>query len=138
MRIEGWAKRLKAVVELHRDLPGQWGVSDCWILSCEAYQAVTGEVLAPDLRDYHSEAGGYRLFARHGFGTVGAALAAHLPAVPPLMAQRGDLGTITRGGVESCGVLTALGLAVKTLYTDGSAVLEYHPVTAMTAAFKVG
>ncbi|MDF1606948.1 hypothetical protein PZ897_02025 [Hoeflea sp. YIM 152468] len=137
MRIDGWEKCLKAIVERHRDLPGQWGVSDCWMLAVEAHEAVTGKKLAPKLRRYKTEKAGYKLFAKHGFTTVGEALAAHLPECPALMAQRGDLGLIERGGLESCGVVTSLGLAVKTLYDDGSSVLEYHPVTAMTRAFKV-
>tara|TARA_R100000655_G_scaffold3535_1_gene12263 strand:+ start:385 stop:801 length:417 start_codon:yes stop_codon:yes gene_type:complete len=137
MRIEGWEKRLKQVVERHRGIPGQWGVSDCWTLATDAHEAVTGEVLAPQLRRYKSEAGGYKLFAKHGFTTVGEALAAHLPGCPVLMAQRGDLGVIERGGVESCGVVTSTGVAVKTLYDDGTSQLEFHPVTSLIRAFKV-
>ncbi|MGJ8570422.1 MAG: DUF6950 family protein [Hoeflea sp.] len=137
MRVGGWEKRLKAAVERHRDLPGQWDVSDCWVLARDACKAVTGKDLAPHLRGYKTEKAGYRLFARHGFKTVGEALAAHLPECPVLMAQRGDLGVVERGGLESCGVVTATGVAVKTLYDDGTAQLEYHPVTALTRAFKV-
>jgi hypothetical protein len=142
VRVEGWEKRLKQTVERHRDLPGEWGVSDCWILAMDAHEAVTGKRLAPKLRRYATEAGGYKLFARHGFRTVGEALSAHLPDCPVLMAQRGDLGVIERAGrngelVESCGVVTAIGVAVKTLYDDGTSRLEYHPVTSLTRAFKV-
>jgi len=137
VRIEGWEKALKLAVEKHRDLPGQWGVSDCWTLATDAHEAVTGKKLAPKLRRYRTEAAGYRLFARHGFKTVGEALAAHLPDCPVLMAQRGDLGVIMRSGLESCGVVTSIGVAVKTLYDDGTSSLEYHPVTALTRAFKV-
>lgn len=142
MRIEGWEKALKLAVEKHRDLPGQWGISDCWMLATDAHEAVTGEILAPKLRGYKTEAAGYKLFARHGFKTVGEALAAHLPSCPVLMAQRGDLGVIERANnkgdmVESCGVVTSIGVAVKTLYDDGTSQLEYHPITALTRAFKV-
>lgn len=143
MRIEGWEKALKLTIEHHAANPGEWGVSDCWMLAADSYEAVTGEKLAPRLRGYSSEKAGYRLFSKHGFSCVGDALAAHLPACPVLMAQRGDLGVIVRDGadgkpVESCGVVTALGLAVKTIYDNGASRLEYHPVTKMTRAFKVG
>jgi hypothetical protein len=137
MRVAGWEKRLKAAVERHRDMTGAWDVSDCWVLAKDAYKAVTGEDLAPHLSGYKTEAAGYKLFARHGFRTVGEALAAHLPECPVLMAQRGDLGVIKRGGLESCGVVTSNGVAVKTLYDDGSSRLEYHQVTALTRAFRV-
>jgi len=133
MRVNGWEKALKLTVERHASLPGAWGQSDCWMLAVDAYQAVTGEKLAPKLRGYKTEAGGYKLFAKHGFKTVGAALAAHLPAVPTLMAQRGDLGVIERRGIESCGVVTTIGVAVKT-----EAGLTYLPVTELKRAFKVG
>lgn len=137
MRVDGWEKRLKSTVERHRDMDGAWGKSECWVLAQDTYRAVTGEDLAPHLSGYKSEAGGYKLFARHGFKSVGEALAAYLPECPVLMVQRGDLGVIERGGLESCGVVMSTGLAVKTLYDDGSARLEFHPVTALTRAFKV-
>lgn len=137
MRVQGWEKALRQTVERHASLPGAWGVSDCWMLAVDAHEAVTGEKLAPKLRRYRTEKAGYRLFAKHGFKTVGEALAAHLPDCPVLMAGRGDLGVIVRNGVESCGVVTSIGVAVKTLYDDGTARLEYLPVTALTRAFKV-
>lgn len=137
-----WERRLNAVVEKHRDLPGEWGVSDCWMLAVEAHEAVTGAGLLPKLRRYKSEKAGYRLFAKHGFATVGEALASVLPEIGRLSAGRGDLGTIERDGVESCGVVTAVGVAVKTLYGSDAggivaAQLEYHPLSSLTRAFKV-
>ncbi|MBC7280042.1 hypothetical protein [Hoeflea sp.] len=137
MRIEGWEKTLNAVLERHRDMPGVWGVSDCWMPAMEAYEAVTGKILAPELRGYTTEREGYRLFARHGFRSVGEALAAHLPECPVLMAGRGDLGVVERIGpdgdpVESCCVVTAIGVAVKT-----EAGLAYLPVTSLKRAFRV-
>lgn len=137
-----WERRLNAVIERHRDAPGEWGVSDCFMLSVEAHEAVTGVKLLPNLRRYRSEKAGYRLFAKHGFTAVGEALASVLEPCGRLSAMRGDLGTIERDGIESCGVVTAMGLAVKTLYGHGntitSARLEYHPVTSITRAFRVG
>ena len=131
----GVLKTLKDVVHFYntRDVPGEWGVSDCWMLACDAYEAVTGGALAPDLRGYDSEKTGYRLFARHGFTTVGEALAAHLPEIPRLMAGRGDLCVVERNGVESCGVVTSIGVAVKT--EEG---LAHLPVTDIKTAFRVG
>lgn len=137
MRIEGWEKRLKAAVERHRDLDGAWGVSDCWILATDAHEAVTGKRLAPELRRYATEAAGYKLFARHGFKTVGEALAAHLPECPVLMAQRGDLGVVERNGIEACAVVTSIGVVVKVVGEDEEHRLECLPITALKRAFKV-
>lgn len=142
-RLPDWDRRLALVTEKHMRLPGEWGVSDCWMASMDAYEAVTGERLLPRLQRYKTEAGGYRAFQRAGFETVEDALASALvPVDGPLLAQRGDLATIERGGLISCGFITDQGLAVKTLYGEGKAItraaLEIHPVTAIRCAFKVG
>lgn len=141
-RLPDWDRRLPRVIEQHRDADGAWGTSDCWMLAMDAVEAVTGERVLPALRRYRSEAGGYRLFAKHGYATVEEALASAFPSVGILSAQRGDLGTIERDGVISCGVFDADGLAVKTLFGDGKTVarseLRHFPVTQARAAFKVG
>ncbi|MAZ85873.1 MAG: hypothetical protein CML31_05625 [Rhizobiales bacterium] len=127
-----WEKRLNGVLETYRDLPGDWGVSDCWIMATDAYLAVTGETLLPELRQYRSEKAGYRLFAKHGFTTVGQALASELEAVNRLKAKRGDLCTIERDSVEACGVIMARGVAVKSLTG-----LDFYPLTEIKQAFRV-
>jgi len=138
-----WEARLNAALEKHRDLAGAWGFSDCWVMEQDAYFAVTGEKLLPHLSGYKTERGGYKLFAKSGFVTVEQALESVLPSVPPLMAQRGDLAVIEREGVLSCGVVTAIGVAVKTIYGDAEtqiishAALEYHPITKIKSAFRV-
>ncbi|QKV17861.1 DUF6950 family protein [Oricola thermophila] len=141
MRRMDWEARLKAVIAKHIAAPGKWGRSDCWCMACDAYKAVTGKALLPHLRKYSSEAGGYRLFKKHGFSTVGEALASVLPEVNRLSAMRGDLATIIRDGVESCGVVTSRGLEVKTLYGEGRTIthsaVEVYPVTAINKAFRV-
>lgn len=144
MRRADWEMRVHEVIERHRAASGDWGVSDCWILSAEAFHAQTGAELLPDLRGYRSERAGYRLFAKHGFASVGEALAFALPAVGRYQARRGDLAVIERNGLESCGVITAMGLAVKTLYGDEisgricRAPLEFHSLDVIKRAFLVG
>lgn len=138
-----WERRLNRAVQKHAEMDGQWGKSDCWSLGCDAFRAVTGRALLPHLRRYYSEKSGYRLFRKHGFETVGEALASVLPVRSRLSAMRGDLATIMREGVESCGAVTSLGLAVKTIYGDPEtatitrAAVEYFPVTDIHRAFRV-
>lgn len=123
-------------------LPGEWGVSDCWMLTMDAIEAVTGEPVLKHLRRYKTEVGGYRLFAKHGFTTVEEALASALQPVGRLSAQRGDVGVIERDGLISSGVFDAEGFVVKTLYGEGRTVthsdIRHFPITAVKAAFKVG
>lgn len=137
MRVPFWEKNLAMVLEHHAQVDGLWGVSDCWMLAMDAVEAVTGNRVLPHLTGYRSEKAGFRLFAKHGFVTVGEALASAFEDVPPFQAMRGDLGVIVRDGVESCGVFTAQGLAVKTLYDDGTSRLEWHRVGDVRRAFRV-
>src|SRR5690606_14225916 len=106
-RVPGWDRALPLVIERHMALPGAWGVSDCWTLTMEAIEAVTGERILPHLRRYRTEAGGYRLFAKHGFTTVEEALASVLKPVGRLSPQRGDVGVIERDGLISAGEIDA-------------------------------
>lgn len=141
-RVSGWDRALPLVIERHMALPGEWGVSDCWTLTMDAIEAVTGERVLKHLRRYKTEAGGYRLFAKHGFTTVEEALASVLQPVGRLSAQRGDVGVIERDGLISSGVFDAEGFVVKTLYGEGKTVthsdIRHFPITAVKAVFKVG
>lgn len=141
-RVPGWDRALPLVIERHMALPGEWGVSDCWMLTMDAIEAVTGERVLKHLRRYRTEAGGYRLFTKHGLSTLDEALATALAPVGPLSAQRGDVGVIERAGQLSAGVFDAEGFVVKTLYGEGKTVthsdVRHYPITAVKAAFKVG
>jgi hypothetical protein len=137
MRLADWEANLLAVLAHHASQPGAWGKSDCWMMTMEAVEAMTGEKVLPKLRGYKTEAAGYKLFAKHGFTTVQQALEAAFPAVPALMAHRGDSACVARPAGISCGIVTAAGIAVRTLHDDGSATIDYLPITAACAAFKV-
>lgn len=136
-----WEAKLHDVIERHATMEGAWGKSDCFIMAVEAHKAVTGKALLPKLRRYKTEAGGYRLFKKHGFSDVGEALASVLEVQAPLLAKRGELVTVERQGLLSCGVVVAGGIAVKTLYeaTDGSTKgqMDIVPASYVKQAFKV-
>lgn len=149
MRHPEWEGRLNAAVAKHQTLPGAWGVSDCWTLTTDAIEAVTGERILPDLAAYKSEAAGYRVFAKAGFSTVADALASALPPVSIMLAQRGDVGVIERDGVISSGVFTSAGFAVRTIYGSTQIVagkkveviaghdLQFFSASAVSQAFQV-
>lgn len=146
-----WEERLNDVVAKHQAMPGEWGKSDCWIMTMDAIEAVTGERILPHLQSYCSESEGYKVFRKAGFKeTVEEALAESLgEPIAPVMAQRGDVGVIERGDRVSCGVFTSVGFAVRTIYghverPNGKRVevttgydIQFLPVTAVARAYKV-
>lgn len=133
MRQTDWVRRLNIVVAKHIALPGEWGVSDCYIIPDDAVEAVTGAVMYPDARSYSSEAGAAKQLRRHGFQTVADAFAGRFPEISPSLAQRGDIGVIERDGACSGGVFTAAGFMTR---PHGGAV-EFIPVTMVARAFQV-
>lgn len=132
-RLSGWEKRLNAVVAAHQALPGDWGVSDCFIIPDDAVEAVTGEKMYPDARGYKTEAGAAKQLRKRGFDNVRQAFAAKLDEIPVAMAQRGDIGVIERDGAFSGGVFTAIGFMTR----SHSGPVEFVPIDRVTAAFKV-
>lgn len=133
MRIDGWEKRLNAVVAKHQLLPSEWGVSDCYVLPDDAVEAVTGTRMYPKARGYKTEAGAARKLLGHGFNSVKDAFAAKFPEIPPTLAGRGDLGVIERDGQYSGGVFTSIGFATR---GHGGPVV-FIPVSQVTLAFRV-
>jgi hypothetical protein len=136
-RCGDWETALHAVLERHRTLSGAWGVSDCWTLTMDAVEAMTGRKALPKLRRYTTEAAGYRLFARQGFKTVTQALASAFEPCGVLSAGRGDIAVVDGPNGPSCGIVTPSGIAIKTIYADGTSALRFEPITAAIAAFKV-
>jgi len=131
-RVPDWETKLNAVIERHMALPSEFGVSDCYLIPAEAFEAVTGEKLYSGVR-YKTEAGAGKQLRKRGFETVEDAFRARLPEVGRLMAQRGDLGVVERDGVISGGVFTTIGFA-----TRGERSVVFLPVTEVKAAFRVG
>lgn len=146
-----WEKRLNAVVAKHQACAGQWGVSDCWIMTMDAIEAVTGGRILQELQKYKSEADGYKVFRKHGFKlTVEEALVKALgEPIAPMMAMRGDVGVIERDDAISCGVFTSAGFAVRSIYGRVDRIagkrievmtgydLQFLPISAVARAYQV-
>lgn len=134
MRVTGWERALRLVVERHMALPSQYGVSDCYVIADDAVEAVTGARLYPAARRYRTARGGARVLRRHGFLSVEDAFAAALPEIPVALAQRGDIGVVRQAdGALSGGVFIAAGFLTRGV---GSAVVLPHLSAAR--AFRVG
>lgn len=99
-RREDWPEQLAALVKSHVQVPFAWGSNDCALFAAEAVRVMTGTDLAAPWRgQYRDEASarGQRSASGHlETGDMVAALydMAHRalgPAVPPLLARRGDV-----------------------------------------------
>lgn len=133
MRKTDWESRLGVVVAKHQALPGEWGTSDCYVIPDDAVEALTGERMYPKARNYKTDAGAAKQLRKHGFENVAEAFEAKFPDVPPILAQRGDIGVIEREGQFCGGVFTAIGFMTR---AHGYPV-EFLPISAVTRAFKV-
>ena len=134
MRVNGWERELRLVVEKHLALLSAYGVSDCYIIADDAVEAVTGKRMYSGARGYRTSAGAARKLRRRGFLTVEDAFAAKFERIPVALAQRGDIGVIYQpGGEVTGGVFIGTGFFTR---AEGGAVVLPH--SAVTHAFKVG
>lgn len=106
--------RLAAVISQAYASSFKWGAADCFKLSRDAYKAVTGKKLLPQIKAYQSEKGGVKQFRKAGFETLDQALSFALAEGPKLFAQQGDIGLVLNGEHHICAVYSASGWVVKT------------------------
>ncbi len=135
MRLHDWPHRLAAVVERHSTEPFAWGTSDCLVLVDDVHQALTGAAVAPDdpwRGAYKTKRGAAGQIRRRGHESLEAVLRAHLPEVPPALAQRGDVGVVDHDGVTGCAV--CLGGVWLAKHEAGTLTL---PRTAIKTAFHI-
>lgn len=132
-RKDDWENEHVKVIQFHSEQPGQYGISDCYLLADDNVHAITGNYMFPNGRKYKTKQGAAKLLLKHGFKNVEEAFAAKFEEVAPILAQRGDIGVIERDGEICGGVFTALGFAVR-----GEDRLYYMSVYDVKTAFKVG
>lgn len=132
MRVDDWEKRLNLAIQRHMDLPSVYGVSDCFIIADDAVEAVTGERMYPDARNYKTPKGAAKQLRRHGFLTVEDAFAAKFDRVPVMLAQRGDIGVLYRSGEVIGGVFTGIGFVARDAHQ-----VTILPATEVAHAFRV-
>jgi len=132
MRVADWESRLKLAIQRHMELPSAYGVSDCYIIADDAVEAVTGKRMYSRARNYKTAKGAAKRLLAHGFQTVEDAFAAKFARVPVMLAQRGDIGVVYRGGEVIGGVFTGIGFITRD--KDHMTIL---PFAEVTHAFKV-
>ncbi|MTH95182.1 hypothetical protein [Roseibium sp. RKSG952] len=143
MRLDGWDKRLFAVIARHEQLPFGWGGdnggSDCWMMAMDAVEAVTGTRYFADERGrYKTLIGSKRRLTANGFDDLSACYASLFAPVSKMRAQRGDIGIVEvidqRGRAVECSVVV-MGTYAIGKGPDGTVRV---PVTHLKAAFRVG
>jgi hypothetical protein len=96
-RLQDWPLRLEALIAQRMAAPFEWGQRDCCLWAADVVLAVTGHDPAADLRGAYSTAAQAAAAIKRLHG-IKAACARRLgPAVPPIMAQAGDVGLIMEG-----------------------------------------
>ncbi len=143
MRLDGWEVRLFEVLRDHEARPFSWGGvtggrpdggSDCHMLAMDACRAVTGIDPYPDERGrYATRIGALRLFSARGFRWLDDAYAAVFERVPPMLAQRGDIGLVSCDGADCACVVVGAEAIGK---SPGGTIRV--PVAALRTAFRVG
>jgi hypothetical protein len=96
MRLEGWERRLYAVIEDARGREYVLGEHDCFRVACRVIEALTGIDRWPEFKGYKTRSEALRNIATRGknfkhagdwfFGVEG---------MSPLLARRGDIVAIT-------------------------------------------
>lgn len=121
-----------AELERHSKLPGQYGVSDCYVMAMEVAEAITQR--DRDWRfKYSNETGAAKILKRKNCHTVGDLFATYFAEVAPPFAQRGDIGVVEWDG-ELCGVVVVGTDVIGKHPTKGTARL---PRNVLRRAFRV-
>lgn len=132
MRVKGWEKAINEVIKKHQALPSKYGVSDCYLITDDAVEAVTGERMFPGVQ-YSSEIGAAKELRSRGFNDVEQAFTYLFEAIPVSLAQRGDIGVIESDGQICGGFVSSIGFV-----TRNDDEVRILPISMMKTAFKVG
>lgn len=104
MRLHGWEERLLAVVEAESARPFDWSDGACVRFPARVVEALTG--VAPDLPVMTDAKSAKRALKRLKAATLADAFGQLFEEIPVAMAQRGDIGVVSRDGVEGGVVCT--------------------------------
>lgn len=132
-RIRNWPEVLRRVIDRHRDLPFQYGLSDCFRLPMDCVLAMTGRDPLAHLQGYENEIGAAKVLRRHGLETVGDAFASAFAEIPVMRMGRGDIAVVDQAG-DVCGCV-CVGDALVGKARDAGIV--FLPRSAAARAFMV-
>ena len=126
MRYEDWPERLNTFIESRRNAAFVFGETDCCMFAADAVLTITGVDLAADLRGtYSTKLGAAKVLSERG----GVAGVVTLPAIPVLMAGRGDVVMIETPDGPALAV--CIGSKIAAMSADGLAFVGMD--TAITA-----
>ena len=130
-RYPDWQLRLEAFVREHNVKPFAWGSNDCAVFAADAVEAITGEVLRPDLRGLDTRQTAVAL--RDGGGVRGIASSALGAPIPAVVARIGDMVVVMVNDRESLAICNG-GTAI----AAGPDGLVAVPMSFALAAWRVG
>lgn len=119
MRLEGWERRLEAVIESARHTPYRLGQHDCLRVACAAVEALVGvDHWLKFAGKYSTRREALLVIAQHG-RTLGTAVSRILnsPAESMRLVRRGDIALYCDEAGEHLGV--CIGRSVAVLGPDG-------------------
>ena len=147
-KVENWERKFFDYSERQRDVPMEWGKSDCLLLSLGAIKVITNkhiEEILPNKKftgKYKSYQGAYRLLKKYTGGGLGVgceyiAGKMGMKEVPPAFSGRGDLALLSLdtliGGIkEIVGVVLGNNVAVQ-----GKDGIVFVPRKEIKRAWKI-
>jgi hypothetical protein len=135
-RLDGWDRRLHALLQATRMRPFAWGTHDCCSFALEAYRALIGEA-APNPYQWDSLLSAQRLLHRRGgvAGLAGEWFGA--PVAGWKSGRRGDIGLVdARRGLDSADALAVIVGAHAC--GPGPAGLEFVSLSAVRRVWRIG
>lgn len=135
-RVEGWERRLDAVMQATQNEPYVLGQHDCFRVACQAVEALTGADLWSEWAGkYSTQREALRLIAEYGGGTFNDAASRLFRTEPerPLYARRGDILKYAENGTPHLGVCRGRNVAVL-----GEKGLLSVPLSSCECVWKIG
>ena len=138
-RLDGWDKRLGALIEGARHRHFVWGDHDCCTFALADFEAMTGKA-APNVVPWRSLIQAQRLLKQQSVETWARAwFGIPVPSWPE--ARRGDIALIDSSRGRACGLESKQALAVVIgafAACPGERGLEFLPLRHVVKVWKVG
>ena len=99
-RLPDWQARLSSLANARRNVPYQYGMTDCWCFARAAVEATTGVVLLPGVESPKGWLAAAKAMMSRGWSDVEEMMTALLgePLEDPLAARAGDIVSYEFGG----------------------------------------
>lgn len=114
-RDERWPGILNKEIDKARDMPFEWGASDCALWVANVVEAMTGIDYAESFREkYTTKTGADRALQRYGLEQLAETVTGLLGApIEARRARRGDVVMMPMDGIQSIGICLGRAVAFK-------------------------